>query len=390
MRSRHRLSCVAQLSIVASRLQQSQQNLHEYEKEHRYSNEDYFEREQRMKSIENDLSNTVSNHDRLQRDHSLLKEELTKCQYDLEQMDKSDHSHKERVSRRRMETRTTMCVHLVDPIDGRSKDLQTEISIDWWLFQDDSSKGKLLLNACSIVALLIRMHFFGRHRRRANVGPMSLRDFTSRSVSCARTPINFVHWKNASNNRRKRSLTCEVNTKICSCKSWRWNLSLRRLICTYVNTNASGRRRATRTVIYAWRTNACAIRSTSFIELKASCMPRLTSKNSVWFSYEKNWSKSLLSYSFSLSYCSLFSNETQMKSEAQTLLERLKHSFDDTIHERDQLVKNINHANKKVIDVTEWLKKTSVCCLPCRSKNSTMTLMGTRTKAVSYSRRHRS
>ena len=42
-----------------------------------------------------------------------------------------------------------------------------------------------------------------------------------------------------------------------------------------------------------------------------------------------------------------------MKSEAQTLLERLKHSFDDTIHERDQLVKNINHANKKVIDVTE-------------------------------------
>ena len=116
---------------MASRLQQSQQSLHEYEKEHRYSNEDYFEREQRMKSIENDLSNTVSNHDRLQRDHSLLKEELTKCQYDLEQMDKSDHSHKERVSRRRMETLTVMRVHLVDPIDGRSKDLQTKISIDW-------------------------------------------------------------------------------------------------------------------------------------------------------------------------------------------------------------------------------------------------------------------
>lgn len=108
MGSHHRLSCAAQLSNVASRLQQSQQTLHEYEKEHRYSNEDYFEREQRIKSIESDLSNTVNNHDRLQRDYSLLKEELSKCQYDLEQMDKSDHSHKERVSRERIGRRGTM------------------------------------------------------------------------------------------------------------------------------------------------------------------------------------------------------------------------------------------------------------------------------------------
>ena len=76
----------------------SQQDLHGYEKEHRYSNEEYFEREQRMKSIESELSMMITNNEKLQREYSLLNEELTKCRYDLEQAEKSDLSHKDHVS----------------------------------------------------------------------------------------------------------------------------------------------------------------------------------------------------------------------------------------------------------------------------------------------------
>ena len=41
---------------MTTRLHQTQQDLHSYEKEHRYSNEEYFEREQRIKTIESELS----------------------------------------------------------------------------------------------------------------------------------------------------------------------------------------------------------------------------------------------------------------------------------------------------------------------------------------------
>ena len=86
---------------MSTRLHQSQQDLHAYEKEHRYSNEEYFEREQRMKSIESELSMVIISHEKLQREYSLLNEELTKCRDDLEQAVKSDLSHKERVSYRK-------------------------------------------------------------------------------------------------------------------------------------------------------------------------------------------------------------------------------------------------------------------------------------------------
>jgi hypothetical protein len=44
----------------------------------------------------------------------------------------------------------------------------------------------------------------------------------------------------------------------------------------------------------------------------------------------------------------VFRNEVQTHTEAETLIERLKHTLDDTVHERDQLIKNTTNANKKV------------------------------------------
>jgi hypothetical protein len=44
----------------------------------------------------------------------------------------------------------------------------------------------------------------------------------------------------------------------------------------------------------------------------------------------------------------IFSNGVITHTEAETLIERLKHTLDDTVHERDQLIKNQTNANKKV------------------------------------------
>ncbi|MEP6596876.1 MAG: ROK family protein, partial [Ginsengibacter sp.] len=47
-------------NLITNRLHQIQQDLHTYEKGHRYSNEEYFEREQRMKNLENELTTIIS------------------------------------------------------------------------------------------------------------------------------------------------------------------------------------------------------------------------------------------------------------------------------------------------------------------------------------------
>jgi hypothetical protein len=45
----------------------------------------------------------------------------------------------------------------------------------------------------------------------------------------------------------------------------------------------------------------------------------------------------------------LFSNELQSHSDAQQTIEKLKRTLDETTFERDQTVKNMTMANKKVI-----------------------------------------
>lgn len=84
--------------MTKNRLHQVQQDLHSHEKTHRYSNEEYFEREQRIKTIENELKTLHLSHEKLQKDHHIINEELDKYRYRLEEVEKSDIFHKERVS----------------------------------------------------------------------------------------------------------------------------------------------------------------------------------------------------------------------------------------------------------------------------------------------------
>ncbi|CAF3647727.1 unnamed protein product [Rotaria sp. Silwood1] len=86
-----------ELTLITNRFHQIQQDYHTYEKNHRYSNDEYYEREQRIKSIENELTTIFSNYEKLQKQHQLLNEELNKYQYDLQDIEKSDRLHKERL-----------------------------------------------------------------------------------------------------------------------------------------------------------------------------------------------------------------------------------------------------------------------------------------------------
>jgi chromosome segregation ATPase len=96
----HLTDKIDELTIVTNRLHQIQQDLHTYEKEHRYSNEEYFQHEQQKKIIENELTTIAHNYEKFQREHAESNEQLNKCRYDLEQAEKSDIMHKERVSYR--------------------------------------------------------------------------------------------------------------------------------------------------------------------------------------------------------------------------------------------------------------------------------------------------
>jgi len=50
-----------------------------------------------MKNIENELTTLVNSYEKLQREHRELNEELDKYRYDLDLVEKSDITHKERV-----------------------------------------------------------------------------------------------------------------------------------------------------------------------------------------------------------------------------------------------------------------------------------------------------
>jgi chromosome segregation ATPase len=94
----HLIEKTNELNIVTNRLHQIQQDFHTHEKGYRYTNEEYFEREQRMKTIENELLTVSRNYEKVQREHELLTEESNKYRYELEIIERSDLAHKERVN----------------------------------------------------------------------------------------------------------------------------------------------------------------------------------------------------------------------------------------------------------------------------------------------------
>ncbi|UJR13437.1 hypothetical protein I4U23_000451 [Adineta vaga] len=86
-----------EIMILTKQLQQNQYDFHLYEKDHRYSNEEYFQHEQTKKSIENEFTIMNHNYEKLQKDYQNLNESFKKCRYELEQREKSDCLHKERL-----------------------------------------------------------------------------------------------------------------------------------------------------------------------------------------------------------------------------------------------------------------------------------------------------
>lgn len=106
-----------ELVIVSNRLHQLQQDLHAYEKTHRYSNEEFFEREQRLKHLENELTTFGHTYEKLKREYQDVNEELERCRYDLDQVEKSDIVHKERVRHSDSSSVYSFSLCLADPID---------------------------------------------------------------------------------------------------------------------------------------------------------------------------------------------------------------------------------------------------------------------------------
>ncbi|CAF4784013.1 unnamed protein product, partial [Rotaria sp. Silwood1] len=254
-----------ELSAITNRLHQIQQDFHSYEKEHRYSNEEYFEREQRMKTIENELSMMISNYEKLQREHTTLNEDLTKCQYDLEQSQKSDISHKEQASET-SERWAYITSKLHEQITDLSEDANRLRILDERFEQSTktltllrSHHEDLILQFMTIKPVLEKAHLYVREYKRK--------------------------WSQTSDeNRHLRMEAKRMRTKIDDFH------------------------------------RAEGIMHTKIDEQEM---------NLVQLRKELN-------------------NTTQAHSEAQALIERLKHTLDDTIQERDQLIKNMTNANKKI------------------------------------------
>jgi len=70
-----------------------------------------------LKTIENELSTLNSNYEKLRDEHAVVNEDLTKCRYDLEQIELSDNSHKERVNKK-LNKKKNYDIYLVNTING--------------------------------------------------------------------------------------------------------------------------------------------------------------------------------------------------------------------------------------------------------------------------------
>ncbi|CAF0728780.1 unnamed protein product [Adineta steineri] len=282
-----------ELSTVTNRLHQVQQDFHSYEKEHRYTNEEFFEHEQRLKSVENELSTMIINHEKLRDEHAVLNDDLNKCRYDLEQMELSDNSHKERliqsldeakiykrkltllgncfktVVRKASETSEQWVIStskLHEQITDLSEDANKLRTLDERLEQSTkmltllrSQHEDLILQFMAVKPVLEKAYLYVREYKRK--------------------------WSQTSNeNRHLRSETKRMRSKIDDFH------------------------------------RAEGLMHTKIDEQEATITQLRKELN----------------------------NEAQTHFEAETLIERLKHTLDDTVHERDQLIKNMTNANKKI------------------------------------------
>ncbi|CAF1286734.1 unnamed protein product, partial [Didymodactylos carnosus] len=74
-----------ELTTLSNRFHALQNDYYTYEKNHRYTNENYFDKEHRLTSVENELTTTAKNFELLQNENKILNDKLEKYRYDREQ-----------------------------------------------------------------------------------------------------------------------------------------------------------------------------------------------------------------------------------------------------------------------------------------------------------------
>ncbi|CAF4150962.1 unnamed protein product, partial [Rotaria sp. Silwood2] len=289
----HLTEKTTELSALTNRLHQVQQDFHSYEKEHRYSNEEYFEREQRMKTIENELSMMISNYEKLQREYATLNEDLTQHRYDLEQSHKSDTSHKEQLVQSIEEAK--ICKRKLALLGNCFKTVVRKASETSERWANITSKLHEQVTDLSEDANRLRIldERFEQSTKILTLLRSQHEDLILQFMAVK--PVLEKAHLYVREYKRKWSQTSDENRHL--------RMEIKRMRAKIDDFH-----------------RAEGIMHTKIDEQEI---------NLVQLRKELN-------------------NETQTHSEAQTLIERLKHTLDDTIQERDQLIKNMTNANKKI------------------------------------------
>ncbi|CAF1340250.1 unnamed protein product [Didymodactylos carnosus] len=86
-----------ELTTLSNRFHALQNDYYTYEKNHRYTNENYFDKEHRLTSVENELTTTAKNFELLQNENKILNDKLEKYRYDREQAEILEAENTEKV-----------------------------------------------------------------------------------------------------------------------------------------------------------------------------------------------------------------------------------------------------------------------------------------------------
>ncbi|CAM2700904.1 unnamed protein product [Rotaria socialis] len=289
----HLTEKTTELSAITNRLHQVQQDFHSYEKEHRYSNEEYFEREQRMKTIENELLTKSSNYEKLQREHSALNEDLTKCRIDLEQSQKSDISHKEQLVQSTDEAQ--ICKHKLGLLGNCFKTIVRKASETSERWANITSKLHEQVTDLSEDANKLRSldERFEQSTKMLTLLRSQHEDLILQFMT-VKPALEKAHLY-VREYKRKWSQTSDENRHL--------RMETKRLRAKIDDFH-----------------RAEGIMHTKIDEQEMSLVQLRKELN----------------------------NEVQNLSESQAVIERLKHSLNDTTNERDELIKNVANINKKI------------------------------------------
>jgi regulator of replication initiation timing len=263
-----------------------------------------------MKTIENELSTLMINYDKLQREHLTINDQLTKCRIDLEQTEKSDISHKEQLIQSTDEANIykrklsllgncfKTIVRKASETSERWANVTARLHEQITDLSEDTNKLRTLDerfdNSTKLLNLLRSQH------------EDLILQFQTIKPALEKVHLYVREYK------RKWSQTSEENRHL----------------------RMENRRMRTKIDDY----HRAEGLTHSKIEEQDLILTKLRKELRLKFS---------LIFHF-LKFIFIFSNEGQTRTEAQTLIERLKRTLDDTVHERDQLIKNITNANKKV------------------------------------------